>query len=75
MSKKKSYKEKLLHGQGYDLEPKTHWEIKKDRCNSRNIDYDEERRLSGVNLGHFYRDQNGLGSPIEHDDYSDESFS
>ncbi len=74
MDKKKSYKEKLQHGQGYDLEPKTPWEIKKDKSDSRNREFDEERRLSGVNLDHYYRDDQGLGSPIDHDDYGDESF-
>lgn len=69
---KKNYKEKLPNGQGYDLDPKTVWENKKDKKNPF-FEKNEERRLSKSNLDHFFPDQHGLGSPADYDDYSDES--
>ncbi len=69
---KKTYKEKLQSGQGYDLDPKSVWENKIDKKNP-SIERNEERRLSGSNLDHFFPDQCGLGSPSDYDDYSEES--
>ncbi|MEI6947659.1 hypothetical protein V9K67_10730 [Paraflavisolibacter sp. H34] len=73
MGKKRSYKEQLPPGQGYDYDPKTHWEIKKEKAPPADIERWENRRLSRTNLDHFYPDDHGLGSPNDSDDYSDES--
>jgi hypothetical protein len=70
---KKSYKEKLPNGQGKDLEPKNHWENKAKKKNPF-VERDENRRLSGSNLDHYFPDQHGLGSPSDHDDFGEDSF-
>lgn len=74
-SKKRNYREKKQHGQGYDLEPKSHNEIKSQKNkNPLAKESDEESRLSGSKSQQYFKDQHGLGSPLNYDDYSDESF-
>lgn len=71
---KATYKERLEHGQGFDLEPKSNHEIKSERSN--NIfsnQFDEEVRLNGGRNTHYFKDGNNLGSLPEYDDMSDES--
>ena len=74
-AEKLAYKEKLQHGQGLDLEPKSDKEIKSQkRLNPLAKENDEEIRLSGSQNQQYFADNGGLGSAPNYDDYSGESF-
>jgi hypothetical protein len=73
LPRKRTYREQLPNGQGYDLEPKSYWENKTEK-NKFFKESDEERRLDKNNLDHYFPDQRGLGSPSKEDDYSEDSY-
>jgi len=73
-AEKLAYKEKMQHGQGFDLEPKSDKEIQSQKLNSISKEFDEESRLSGSQNQQYFKDEKSLGSPANHDDYGEESF-
>ncbi len=73
-AEKAIYKEKLQHGQGMDLEPKSGHEIKSGKSKSQlSNQFDEETRLNGGKNTQYFKDGNHLGSLPEYDDMDDES--
>ena len=73
---KANYKEKLQHGQGIDLEPKSNFEIKSQKSNNEIANqFDEEARLNGGRNTQFNKDGNQLGSLPEYDGMDDEDAS
>jgi hypothetical protein len=71
-AEKIAYKEKLQHGQGMDLEPKSFHEIHKDKKPF--LNEDEESRMDGSKNLQYRRNDKGLGDPSMHDDYSEDSL-
>lgn len=74
-AEKIAFKEQMQRGQGFDLEPKSDKEIQSQKkCNSLAKENDEEIRLSGSQNQQYFRENSGLGSPPNYDNYDDESF-
>lgn len=73
-AERRAYREKIERYQGMDMDPKSNHEIRADKTkNTLSKESDEEIRLSGSKLQQYFKDDRGLGSPSNYDDYSEES--
>lgn len=74
-AEKQAYRERVQHGQGSDLDPKSSREIQSNKKSSNPFskESDEEARLSGSKNLQYIKNTRGLSSQINYDDYSEES--